>query len=48
MKKVEDLLQIYSEFLEKEGYLDTDWRDEGEAISDFLKSKKYKEWNCNG
>lgn len=35
------LLEKYSEFLEKHGYLDTDWRSEPPfAIDEFLKTLK--------
>lgn len=38
-----ELLQQYSEFLEKNGYLDTDWREEKPtAIDRFLKQWKEK------
>lgn len=45
VKDIKELLQVYSEFLEEEGYLDTDWRNEGEPISDFIKSKQYRRWS---
>ena len=34
--KDEDLLFRYSEWLEKHGYLDSDWREEGSAVEEFL------------
>lgn len=33
------LLENYSKFLEDNGYLDSDWRDEGSAIKEFLNNR---------
>lgn len=36
-EKENDLLSRYSKYLEDNGYLDIDWRDEDGAVDDFLK-----------
>ena len=34
------LLEAYSLFLEKNGYLDTDWRADSSAIDEFMKENQ--------
>jgi hypothetical protein len=36
--EVMELLEMYSMWLEEEGYMDVDWRVEGSAIDEFVRS----------
>lgn len=36
IEKLEDVLTEYSRYLEKNGYMDSDWHTEGNTVEDFL------------
>lgn len=36
IEKLEDVLTEYSRYLEKNGYMDSDWYTEGNTVKDFL------------
>ena len=39
IEKLEDVLTEYSKYLEKKGYMDSDWYTEGNTVEDFLNIK---------
>jgi len=39
IEKLEDVLTEYSRYLEKNGYMDSDWYTEGNTVEDFLAIK---------
>lgn len=36
-KEVTDILEAYSRWLEKHGYMDSDWYTEGNTVDEFIK-----------